>query len=75
MVECKEHNQGFNVKLAQYTVEEEHAIQTYSFVYTRFYSRNKYVPNNNQETSLKTYTHIFSLEVKMVEIMTYLNWK
>ena len=29
----------------------------------------------SQETGLKTYTRIFSLEVKMVEILTDLNWK
>ena len=32
-----------------------------------------YIPSDNQESSLETYTHIFSLEVKMVEILTDLN--
>ena len=47
-------------------MEEEHAIQTNLFLYTRFHSRN-IIPSNRQETSLQTYTHVFSLEVKMVE--------
>ena len=34
-----------------------------------------YVPTDSQETNLQIYTHIFSLEVKMVEILTNLNWK
>ena len=32
-----------------------------------------YIPNDSQETNLQTYTRIFSLEVKMVEILTDLN--
>ena len=35
----------------------------------------KYIPSNSQETSLQIYTHIFSLKIKMVEILTDLNWK
>ena len=31
--------------------------------------------SNSQETSLKMYTQIFSLKVKMVEILMDLNWK
>ena len=34
-----------------------------------------HTPSDSQETSLQTYTHIFSLEVKMVETLTDLNWK
>ena len=34
-----------------------------------------YISNDNQWTSLQTYTPIFSLKVKMVEILTDLNWK
>ena len=55
-----------------YTVEEEHAIQTKLFVDTRFLSRN--IPSDSQETSLQTYTYVFGLEIKMVEILTDLNW-
>ena len=47
-------------------VEEEKAVQTDLFVYTRFRSRNIY----SQETSLQTYTYVFSLDVKMVDILT-----
>ena len=50
------------------TVDEEHAIQTDLFVYTRFHTRN--IPSDSQETSLQTYTDVFSLEVKTVEIFT-----
>ena len=55
------------------TVEEEHVVQTDLFVYTRFHSRN--IPSDRQETSLQTYTHVFSLEVKMMETLTDLNCK
>ena len=34
-----------------------------------------YIPSDSQETSLQTYTHIISLEVQMVEILTDLNLK
>ena len=34
-----------------------------------------YVPSDSQETNLETYIHNFSLEVKMEEILTGLNWK
>ena len=59
------------------TVEEEHAIQKDLFVYTSFHSRNIYIPSESQEKSLQMYTSVFSLEVKMVEILTDLNrkWK
>ena len=50
-------------------MEEEHAIQTAFFVYCRFNWRNVF-----QESNLKR-THVFSLEVKMVAILTDLNWK
>ena len=53
----------------QDTMEDEHAIQTHLFVYTTFHSRKI-----SQETSLQMYTHIYSLEVRMVEIFTDLNW-
>ena len=50
------------------TVDEEHAIQTDLFVYTRFHTRN--IPSDSEETSLQTYTDVLSLEVKTVEIFT-----
>ena len=56
------------------TVEEEHAIQTDLFVYTRFHSRNIYISSDSKETSLQMCTHIFSVEVKMVEILIDLDW-
>ena len=34
-----------------------------------------YIPSENQETRLKIYTQISSLEVKVVEILKDLNWK
>ena len=52
-----------------HTVEEEHAIQMDLFVYSKFHSRYKNNPSDSQETSFQTYTHVFSLEVKMVEIL------
>ena len=73
---CK---QGFNLKncnvllVSYYTVEEEHAVQRDLFVYTRFHSTT--IKSNSQETGLQTYTHVFSLEVKMAKILTDLNWK
>ena len=54
-------------------MEEEQAIQTDLFVYTRFHSRN--IPSDSQESSLQAYAHVFSLEVKIVEILTDLNAK
>ena len=60
-------------RIGFYTVEEDHAIQPNLFVDTRFLSRN--IPSDSQETSLQTYTHVFGLENKMVEILTDLNWK
>ena len=48
------------------TVVEEHAIQTNLFVYP---IQEIYIPSNSQERSLQTKIHIFSLEVKMVEIL------
>ena len=50
-------------------MEVEHAIQADLFVYTQ----EVYVPSDSQETSLQTYTHVFSLEVKMVEVLTDFN--
>ena len=35
----------------------------------------KYIPSDSQETILQMYTHVFSLEAKMLEILTDLNWK
>ena len=49
---------------------EEHAIQEIIFVYTKYC-----ILSESQEISLQTYTHVFSLEVKMVEILMDLNWK
>ena len=54
-------------------VEEEQAIQTNSFVYARLPYRN--ISSESQETSLQTYTYVYSLELKMVEILTDLNLK
>ena len=56
------------------TMEEEHAIQSDLFVYTRFHSKNIY-SNDNQGACLQTYKDVFNLEVKMVEILTDLNLK
>ena len=56
-----------------YTVKEEHAIQT--DVFTLDSTQEIYIPNDNQEISLQTYTHNFSLEFRMVEILADLNWK
>ena len=56
-------------------VEEEHVIQTDLFVYTRFRTREIYVPGDSQETSLQTHIHIISLEAWMVKILTDLSWK
>ena len=56
------------------TVEEEHAIQSDLFVYTRFHSKNIY-SNDSQGACLHTYKDVFNLEVKMVEILTDLNLK
>ena len=50
------------------TVEEEHTIQTDLFVCTGVHPRS-----DSQETSIQMCTHIFSLEVKMVKILTDLN--
>ena len=36
-------------------------------------TREIYIVNNSQETILQIHTHIFSLEVKMVAILTNLN--
>ena len=44
-------------------------------LFTQDSTREIYIPNDNQEAGLQTYTLIFSLEVKMVEILTDLNWK
>ena len=54
-------------------VKEEHAIQTNLITYTSFHART--IPSDSQETSVQTYKYIFSIEVKMVEILTDLNWK
>ena len=32
-------------------------------------------PSESQEISFQMYTHIFSLEARMVEMLTDLNWK
>ena len=34
-----------------------------------------YIPSDSQETSLQTYTHVFSLKCKIADILTDLNWK
>ena len=58
-------------------VEEEHAIQMDMFIYPARHSIQEInIPSDSQETSHQIYTHIFSLEVKMVEILTDLgSWK
>ena len=55
--------------LSTYMMEEEHTIQTEFFI-TLDSTQEVYIPSNSQESSLQTYTHVFSLEVKMVEILT-----
>ena len=52
-----------NKRTSHDTVEEEHAIQTDLFVYTRFHSRNIYITSNSQVISFLTYTYIFSLKL------------
>ena len=44
-------------------------------LFTLDYTQEIYIPSNSQETSVQMYAHVFSLEVKMVEILTDLNWK
>ena len=34
-----------------------------------------YIPRDIQEINLRMYTHIFSLELKMGELLIDLNWK
>ena len=46
-----------------------------AFLFTLDSTHEIYIPSDSQESSLQTYTHLFSLEVKMVEILTDLNWK
>ena len=55
------------------TGEEEHAIRTGLFVYTRFHARNIFEVIVKKQVS--KHTHVFSLQVKTVEILTDLNWK
>ena len=43
------------------------------YLFTLDSTQEIYIPSESQETSLQTYTHVFSLEVKMVEILTDLN--
>ena len=45
------------------------------FVYVIFRFYKNYIPSDSQGTSLQMYTHIFSLEVKIMEILIDLNWK
>ena len=55
-------------------VEEEIAIQMDLFVILDS-TREIYISSDSQEASLQSCTHVFSLEVKMVEILTDFNWK
>ena len=55
-------------------MEEEHEIRMNLFVHLDF-TQEMYIPSDSQETSFKTYTHIFSLEARMMEILADLNWK
>ena len=38
-------------------------------------SQEIYTPCDSQETGFHMYAHIFSVDVKMLEILTDLNWK
>ena len=67
------HRISDQVEFTLYTVEEEHAIQTNLFPLDSI--QETYISSNSKETSLQTYTHIFNLEVKKVEILIDLNWK
>ena len=58
---------------ARITVEEEHAIQMNLFALDSI--QEIYSPCNSQETGPQMYTHNFSLEVKMVEILMDFNWR
>ena len=50
-------------------MKEEHIIQTDLFVYTDS-TKEIYIQSDSQEKSLQMYTYVFSLEVKMVGILT-----
>ena len=54
-----------------FTVEEEHTIQMDFFLFTLDSMQEIYciVQVIVKKTSLQTYTHIFSVEVKMAEIL------
>ena len=45
------------------------------FVYAIFRFYQNYIPSDSQETCLQMYTHILSVEGKIGEILTDLNWK
>ena len=66
------------LRIILFTVEKEHAVNMDLFVYIKyikFHSRNIcQVIVFSRIKSPKIHTH-FSLEVKMVEILTDLNWK
>ena len=74
------HDQGcasflrISIKTNHCTVKEESAIETDLF-FSLDSPREIYIPSNSQGTSLHTCTHVFILEVKMVEILTDLSWK
>ena len=55
-------------------VGEEHAVQMDLIVCTRIHSRNIYSKQYPENKSFSIHIY-FSLEVKMVEILTDLNWK
>ena len=52
------------------TVQEERIC-----LFTLDSTQEIYIPSDSQESSLQIYTHIFSLEVKMLEKLTDLNWR
>ena len=56
------------------TLEEEHVILMY-FLFTLNSTQETCIPSDSQEISLQTYTYIFISEIKMIEMLTDLNWK
>ena len=58
-----------------FTVEEERAQFRRICLFTLDSTQEVYIPSDSQESSLQIYRQIFSLEVKMVEILTDLNLK
>ena len=46
-----------------------------AFLFTLDSPQEIYIPSDSQETSLQMYAHIFSLKIKMVEILIDLTGK